>query len=125
MKTVVNSEQAPKAVGPYSQAIKLGTLLFVSGQLGLDTAGQFIGGDAASQTRQSLKNIQVILEAAGYNMADVIKATIFLADMNDFSTVNGIYQEYFNPPYPARACIQIARLPKDGKVEIEVIAGRE
>ena len=125
MKQVVNSEQAPKAVGPYSQAVKFGNLVFVSGQLGLNAGGQFAGADVSSQARQAMDNLQAILEAAGLSMADVIKATIFLADMNDFATVNGIYQEYFNPPYPARACVQVARLPKDGKVEIEVVAGQE
>jgi 2-iminobutanoate/2-iminopropanoate deaminase len=125
MKLTINSEQAPKAVGPYSQAIQFGNLLFISGQLGLDTAGQFVGTDVTSQTRQSLDNLKAILAAAGYSMADVVKATIFLADMNDFGVVNGIYQEYFTAPYPARACVQVARLPKDGLVEIEVIAARE
>jgi 2-iminobutanoate/2-iminopropanoate deaminase len=125
LKQVVNSEQAPKAVGPYSQAIKFGNLVFISGQLGLTANGQFAGEDVASQARQAMDNLQAILKEAGLNMADVIKATIFLADMNDFAAVNEIYQEYFNPPYPARACVQVARLPKDGKVEIEVIAGRE
>ena len=125
MTTVINSAKAPQAVGPYSQAIQSGNLLFVSGQLGLNAAGQFAGTDVASQTRQSLDNLQAILEEAGYQLSNVVKATIFLADMNDFTTVNGIYQDYFNPPYPARACVQVARLPKDGKVEIEVVAIRE
>ncbi len=124
MKNAIHTEKAPPAVGPYSQAVKLGNTLFVSGQLGLNEAGQFPGEDVASQARQSLDNLQAILEAAGLTMDDVVKATIFLADMNDFATVNGIYQEYFRAPYPARACVQVARLPRDGKVEIEAIAGR-
>ncbi len=123
MKSAINSDKAPKAVGPYSQAVQLGKVVFVSGQLGLTEQGQFAGEDVASQTRQSLENIKAILQEAGLDMEDVVKATIFLADMNDFAVVNGIYQEYFSAPFPARACVQVARLPKDGKVEIEVIAG--
>ncbi len=124
MKIAIRSDKAPKAVGPYSQAIQTGNLLFVSGQLGINGEGQMIGTDAAAQARQSLDNIRTILEAAGYELKDVVKSTIFLTDMNDFATVNGIYQEYFTIPYPARACVQVARLPRDGKVEIEVIAAR-
>ncbi len=123
MKSAINSDKAPKAVGPYSQAVQLGKVVFVSGQLGLTEQGQFAGEDVASQTRQSLENIKAILQEAGLDMEDVVKATIYLADMNDFAVVNGIYQEYFTAPFPARACVQVARLPKDGKVEIEVIAG--
>jgi 2-iminobutanoate/2-iminopropanoate deaminase len=124
MKTAIYSERAPKAVGPYSQAIRFGNLLFVSGQLGLTEQGLFSGEDVASQTHQALKNLQSILEADGLAMADVIKTTIFLADMNDFGTVNDIYQQYFSQPYPARACVQVARLPRDAKVEMEVVAGK-
>jgi 2-iminobutanoate/2-iminopropanoate deaminase len=125
MKTTVHSGKAPQAVGPYSQAVKIGKLLFVSGQLGLTIEGGFAGADIASQTRQSLENIKAILTEAGFTMDDVLKATIFLTDLNDFAQVNAIYQEYFAPPYPARACVQVGRLPRDGQVEIEVIAGIE
>ena len=123
MKTVIQTNNAPQAVGPYSQAIQWENLLFVSGQLGLDFTGNFIAEDVAAQTRQALDNIKLIVEAAGFKMDDIIKTTIYLRDLNDFTIVNKIYSEYFHPPYPARACIQAARLPKDGKVEIEAIAG--
>jgi 2-iminobutanoate/2-iminopropanoate deaminase len=125
LKTIIHSEKAPRAVGPYSQAVKFGNFLFVSGQLGLDAAGQLAGEDINSQTCQSLDNIKEILAEAGFTINDVLKVTIFLTNMNDFPQVNTIYQEYFLAPYPARACIQVGRLPRDGKVEIEVIAGTD
>lgn len=125
MNRIIHSEQAPPAVGPYSQAVRCGNLLFVSGQLGLTVQGDLAGDDVASQARQSLENIKAILVVAGLDFGNVVKTTIFLADMNDFALVNGVYQEYFVQPYPARACVQVARLPKDGKVEIEVIAATE
>lgn len=123
MKTVIQTKKAPQAVGPYSQAIQSENFIFISGQLGLDFTGNLIAGDVAAQTRQALDNIKLIIEAAGLKMADIIKTTIYLSDLNDFTIVNNIYSEYFHPPYPARACVQVARLPKDGKVEIEAIAG--
>jgi 2-iminobutanoate/2-iminopropanoate deaminase len=122
MKKMIETKLAPGAVGPYSQGVLFENLLFVSGQLGLTVEGKLAGEDVASQTRQSLENIKSILAAAGLGFADVVKTTIFLKDMNDFSVVNQIYQEYFEAPYPARACIEVSRLPKDGKVEIEVVA---
>lgn len=122
MKIAIHSEAAPKAVGPYSQAIQTGKMVFVSGQLGMNSDGAMVGEDVASQARQCLENLRVILKEVGMTMDQVVKATIFLTDLNDFGTVNAIYQEAFTPPYPARACIEVSRLPRDGKVEIEVIA---
>jgi 2-iminobutanoate/2-iminopropanoate deaminase len=124
MKKVISTPQAPAAVGPYSQAVRFDNLLFVSGQLGLTLQGNLAGDDVAAQARQSLENIRAVLAESEMTFADVIKSTIFLTDLNDFALVNGIYQEYFTAPYPARACVQVARLPKDGKVEIEVVAAR-
>lgn len=125
MHQIIQSTQAPPAVGPYSQAVRVGQFLFVSGQLGLTVQGDFAGEDVVAQARQSLENIKAILTAAGMDLSKVVKTTIFLTDLNDFSQVNGIYQEYFSEPYPARACVQVARLPRDGKVEMEVIAATE
>ena len=123
MKTAVSSPKAPKAIGPYSAAIRTGQLLFVSGQIPLDPAtGQMVDGDIAAQTRRVLDNVAALLDAGGRSFADVVRTTIFLADMNDFSTVNEIYGQYFSEPYPARATVQVARLPKDARVEIDVIA---
>ena len=108
---------------PYSQAVKAGNLLFVSGQLGVDPkTGEFVSAEVADQARQSLTNLGAILDAAGVSFSDVAKTTIFVADMNDFQAVNAVYAEFFNEPYPARACVQAARLPKDGRVEIEAVA---
>lgn len=123
MKTFIETQNAPKAIGPYSQAVKLRNLLFISGQLGLNPEGNFAGADTASQTRQALKNIQAILEAADLKTTNIVKINVSLTDLADFGAVNEIFTEFFEPPYPARACVQVAKLPKDGKVEIEVIAG--
>lgn len=123
MKHVVNTEKAPKAIGPYSQAIEANGFLFVSGQLPIDPAtGEFAGTDIKSQTRQSLENIKYILDKADMNLEHVVKTTVFLQDMNDFAAMNQVYAEYFTLECPARAAVQIARLPKDAKVEIEVLA---
>ena len=123
MKQVINSNQAPGAIGPYSQAIKANGFLFVSGQLPVVPAtGQFAEGGVSGQTRQSLENVKAILAAAGCTLDDVVKTTVFIKDMNDFGTVNTAYAEYFKQDCPARACIEVARLPKDALVEIEVIA---
>jgi 2-iminobutanoate/2-iminopropanoate deaminase len=123
MKQSVSSPKAPKAIGPYSAAVRAGQLLFVSGQIPLDpTTGQIVDGDIAAQTRRVLDNVAALLEAASRSFADVVRTTIFLADMNDFSTVNEIYGQYFAEPYPARATVQVARLPKDARVEIDAIA---
>lgn len=121
-RTVISTPQAPAAIGPYSQAIRTGDLLFASGQLGLDPAtGNLVDGIEA-QTRQALANLQAVLAAAGGSVANVVKTTIFLADMADFATVNAIYGEVFRHEPPARSTVQVAALPKGGLVEIEVIA---
>ena len=123
MKQVISTNEAPGAIGPYSQAIKANGFLFVSGQLPVVPAtGQFAEGGVSGQTRQSLENVKAILTAAGCTLADVVKTTVFIKDMNDFGTVNTAYAEYFKQDCPARACIEVARLPKDALVEIEVIA---
>jgi 2-iminobutanoate/2-iminopropanoate deaminase len=123
MKQAISSSGAPKAIGPYSPAIRAGQLLFVSGQVPLDPAtGQMIEGDITAQARRVLDNIGALLTAGGRSFADVVRTTIFLADMNDFAAVNDVYGQYFSEPYPARATVQVARLPKDARVEIDVIA---
>jgi 2-iminobutanoate/2-iminopropanoate deaminase len=125
-KQTISSNSAPKAIGPYSQAVRAGQLLFVSGQVPLDPAtGQMVAGGIAEQTRRVLDNIGAVLTAGGRSFADVVRTTIFLADMNDFAAVNEIYGQYFAEPYPARATVQAARLPRDARVEIDVIASYE
>jgi 2-iminobutanoate/2-iminopropanoate deaminase len=123
MKTAISSPNAPKAIGPYSPAVRAGQLLFVSGQVPLDpVTGQMVPGDVAAQARRVLDNLGALLRAANRSFADVVRTTIFLADMNDFAAVNEVYGQYFSEPYPARATVQVARLPKDARVEIDVIA---
>ena len=122
-RKIISTETAPAAIGPYSQAISAGDLLFISGQLPLDAAtGEFAGSDITSQTRKSLENVKAIISEAGLNMSDIIKTTVFLADMNDFAEMNKVYSEFFEAPYPARAAVEVARLPKDALVEIEAVA---
>ncbi|MBW6464135.1 MAG: RidA family protein [Firmicutes bacterium] len=119
----VNTEHAPGAVGPYSQAVKVGSMVFVSGQLPLDPAsGEMVGADAATQAAQCMKNILAILETEWLNASDIIKATIYLKNMNDFASVNEVYATFFNGKYPARVCIEVAGLPKDALVEIDAVA---
>ncbi|HBE81029.1 MAG TPA: reactive intermediate/imine deaminase [Firmicutes bacterium] len=123
MAEIISTENAPKAIGPYSQAVKAGNLLFVSGQLPIDPAtGIIVGNSITLQTRQSLKNIQGILTAAGMDLCDVAKVNVFLADINDFAAMNEVYATFFTVSFPARAAVQVAHLPKDALVEIEVIA---
>lgn len=123
MKTVITSKNAPAALGPYSQAIKAGNFLFVSGQLGLDpVSGEFKALDAAGQARQALANLKAVLEAAGASPADVVKTTVFLVDLSDFGPVNEVYAEMFGSASPARSCFAVKGLPKGGLVEIEAIA---
>ena len=123
MKEAVSSPDAPRAIGPYSQAVRSRQLLFVSGQVPLDPAtGQIVAGDIAAQTHQVFANLAAVLKAGGRSFADVVKTTVFLADMNDFTVVNDVYGTYFTQPYPARATVEVARLPKDARVEIELIA---
>lgn len=126
MRQAVSSEAAPKAIGPYSQAIRAGSLLFVSGQIPIDPAtGALVDGDIAAQTRRVFANLQAILQAAGASFDQVVRTTVYLADMNDFATVNEVYGTYFGQPAPARATVQAARLPKDARVEIDLIASLE
>lgn len=120
---VVNSENAPAALGPYSQATIVNGVVYSSGQLGMiPETGEFAGDSAASQAEQALKNIQAVLSEAGTSLNNVFKTMIFLSDMNDFAAVNEVYASHFTEPYPARSCVQAAALPKGAKVEIEVIA---
>ena len=123
MSQSISSPDAPKAIGPYSPAVRAGQLLFVSGQIPIDPAtGLMIDGDIAAQTRRALDSVGGLLKAAGLSFAHVVRTTVFLADMNDFGAVNQVYGTYFVEPYPARATVQVARLPKDARVEIDVIA---
>ncbi len=123
MKEIISTEKAPGAIGPYSQAVKVGGLVFVSGQIPIDPAtGNFVSEDVGEQTEQVLKNLSAVLEAAGSSMAKVVKTTVFLADMNDFAVMNEIYGRYFSEMSPARATVQAARLPRDARVEIDCIA---
>lgn len=125
MNQIIHTDKAPAAIGPYSQAVKTGSLLFVSGQLPLDPAtGAFAGKDITFQTRQALKNVQAILEEAGYSLTDVVKATVLLAEISDFAAMNAVYAEFFKTNCPARAAFAVKDLPKGALVEIEVIAGK-
>lgn len=125
-KTAIQTSQAPAALGPYSQAIRIGNFVFTSGQVALDPAtGQIVPGGIEAQTHRVLQNLQAVLTAAGLDLARVVKTTVFLKDMNDFIAMNKIYAEYFQSeavPTPARSTVEVARLPKDALVEIEVIA---
>ncbi|MFW6264847.1 MAG: RidA family protein [Bacillota bacterium] len=118
----IHTEKSPAAIGPYSQGMKVGNLIFTSGQIPFTADGQVVSDDVQEQTRQSLENIGNILEEAGSGMDRVIKCTLYISDMEEFSQINEIYQEFFSVPYPARSCVEVARLPKDVKVEIEAIA---
>ena len=123
MKKLINTEKAPAAIGPYSQAIQVGNLVYTSGQLPIDPAtGAFPEGGVKEQTRQSLLNVQAILHAAGLTMNDVVKTTVFMADMNDFADMNGVYSQFFAEPFPARSAVAEKTLPKGALVEIEVVA---
>jgi len=122
-KEIVITKDAPKAIGPYSQAVKTNGLIFVSGQLPLDPLnGKLVGETVKEQTRQCLANIDQILRAKGAGLDQVIKASVFLKDMNDFEEMNRVYADHFSSGFPARVCVEVARLPRDAKVEIEVIA---
>ncbi|MBC7797978.1 MAG: RidA family protein [Pyrinomonadaceae bacterium] len=122
-KEIISTQNAPGAIGPYSQAVKANGFVFVSGQIPIDPAtGNFVSDDVAEQSEQVLKNLKAVLEAAGSDLNSVVKTTIFLADMNDFGIVNEVYARHFSENFPARATVQAARLPKDARVEIEAIA---
>ena len=123
MNQALHTDNAPAAIGPYSQAIKAGNTIYVSGQIPIDPkTGEFAGTDIQTQTRQSLTNIKNILQSAGADMKNVVKTTVLLADIADFTAMNEVYAEFFEEPYPARAAFQAAALPKGAKVEIEAIA---
>ena len=119
----ISTPTAPAAIGPYSQAIKVGNLIYTSGQIPIDpTTGVFVEGGIKEQTRQALTNVQTILEEAGLTMGNVVKTTVFMADMNDFADMNTVYAEFFMEPYPARSAVAVKTLPKGALVEIEVVA---
>ena len=120
---VVHTDNAPKAIGPYSQAVKAGNMLFVSGQVPfVPETMEIVEGDVKAQTAQSLKNVQAILAEAGLDFSHVVKSTVFIKDMNEFAQINEVYAEFFGENKPARACVEVARLPKDVLIEIEAIA---
>lgn len=121
-KAIVHTPSAPAAIGPYSQAVRCGKLLFASGQLGLDPATGLLAQGVEAQTEQALRNLGAILQTAGLNYADIVKTTVFLSDLGDFAAVNSVYQRFFTDDPPARSCVQVAALPKGGLVEIECIA---
>ena len=122
----IHSDKAPKALGPYSQAIKAGGLVFCSGQVPIDPATDaFVPGGIKEQTRQSLTNARNVMQAAGLDLSNVVKTTVFLADMDDFADMNSVYAEFFTPPYPARSAVAVKKLPKGALVEVECIASAE
>ena len=124
MKKVIFTEKAPAAIGPYSQAIEANGIVFLSGQLPVDPAtGEFAPGGVTEQTTQCFENIKSILAEAGLTTANIVKTTVFLADMNDFADMNAVYSEFFSEPYPARSAVAVKALPKAAMVEIEVVAG--
>jgi len=123
IKRTIQTEQAPAAIGPYSQAIRIGDFLYTSGQIALDPeSGMFLSGEIEEETEQTLKNISAILQAGGLNLENVVKTTVYLSDLNHFSRMNQVYEKYFSKNKPARACVQVAALPKGAKVEIDAIA---
>ena len=124
MHTIINTEKAPAAVGPYVQAIRAGNTLYSSGQLGLIPQTGALPEGIEAQTRQSLANIRAILDESGFEKSDIVKTTVFIKDMNDFAAVNAIYADFFGDARPARSCVEVSRLPKDGLVEIEFVAVR-
>ena len=120
---VISTKQAPAAIGPYSQAIQVGNLVYTSGQIPIDpSTGAFVEGGIKEQIRQSLTNVKAILEEAGLSMSNVVKTTVFMADMGDFADMNAVYAEFFTEPYPARSAVAVKTLPKGALVEIEVVA---
>ncbi|GIP51196.1 RidA family protein [Paenibacillus vini] len=120
-RKAIATNEAPGAIGPYSQAVQFGNMIFTSGQLGMNSAGEF-PPTVEEQAKQSLSNVKAILEAAGFGMEQIVKTTVYLQDMTDFASVNEVYATFFSEPYPARSAVEVAKLPKNGLVEIEVIA---
>ena len=125
MKKIIGSKQAPAAIGPYSQGVKVGNFLFVSGQLPIDPDSGSMANNVEAQTKQSLNNLQAIIEASDMRLNDVVKVTVFLADMNDFIEMNDVYSMFFTDNFPARVAVEVARLPKDALVEIDAVVYRE
>jgi 2-iminobutanoate/2-iminopropanoate deaminase len=126
LKEPFSAPGAPPPIGPYSPAVRCGNLLFVSGQVPADpVSGTLVTGDIARETRQVLENVGALLKAAGLDFAAVVRTTVFLADINDFAAMNAVYATYFQEPYPARATVQVARLPRDARIEIDAIASYE
>ena len=125
MMEQISTKNAPAAIGPYSQALDLGNLVFVSGQLPVDPATGTMTATVEEQAAQSLANLKAILAAAGLEMSDVVKTLVFLADLNDFAAVNAVYEKAFTAPFPARSCVQVAGIPKGARLEIECIAARK
>lgn len=129
MITVIHTEHAPKAIGPYVQAVDLGNMVLTSGQIPVNPATGEVPADIVAQARQSLENVKAIIEQAGLSVADIVKTTVFVKDLNDFAAVNAEYEAFFrenqHPSFPARSCVEVARLPKDVGIEIEAIAIRE
>lgn len=123
-RSIISTADAPQAIGPYAQAVVAGDLVFCSGQIPLTPAGALAEGDTAAQTRQVLENLAALLAAAGSSLERVVKTTVFLADMNDFAAMNQVYAEFFTAAPPARSTVQVARLPRDVRVEIEAVALR-
>lgn len=124
MKDAIQTSDAPAAIGPYAQAVSFGNLICTSGQIPLTPQGELAAEDIVGQTRQVLANLRAVLQAAGSDLDRVVKVTIFLKDMNDFAAVNGVYAEHFGEPYPARSTVEVARLPRDVRIEIEAMAER-
>jgi reactive intermediate/imine deaminase len=125
-KEIISSDKAPKAIGPYSQAVKVGNTVYLSGQISLDpTTMQIVEGDISVQTRRVFDNLKAVAEAAGGSLNHAVKVMIYLIDLNDFAIVNGIMAEYFSEPYPARACVQVAALPRGSAIEIDAILSLE
>jgi 2-iminobutanoate/2-iminopropanoate deaminase len=123
MREVISTPDAPKAIGPYSQGVRAGGLVFTAGQVAFDPATQqIVDGDISAQTERVMKNLSAILKAAGCDLKDVLRCTVFLKDMNDFAAMNAVYGKYFEAPFPARSTVEVARLPKDVLVEIDIIA---
>ena len=122
VKEIIQTPDAPAAIGPYSQAVTFGNLVITSGQIPLTPAGELVAGSVTEQTEQVIANLRAVLAAAGTDLDRVVKTTVFLADMNEFAAMNAVYESHFRAPYPARSTVQVARLPRDVRVEIEVMA---
>jgi len=122
-KEIISTNNAPEAIGPYSQAVKVGSMIYTSGQIPINPkTGEMVSDSIEEEARQAMENLKAVLEAAGSGLNSVIKTTLYIKDMNCFAAVNGVYSQYFKAPFPARSCVEVARLPKDAGVEIEAVA---